>query len=381
MNMIPMSMLKFMNHLQPEWSRFVTAAKQERDLHVANFDQLYDFLKQNEKYAIEVREMRQRFPNPLALLANTYNPPPSYSRVKDSEWFKDKTLLAQAQETRVVLHEEQQEFLADRLEENDVCDALQLHTTTHFKTDHVDAYDSDCVDQATANAIFMANLSSAGSLNNDKLLRLMIPTHHLRSKLRSNSRNDRILRPSRRSKKNKVEAQPRKFKSSSNKNNHVSDYNANIKNVALSKNSVNVCLSCNECLFSANHDACVFKYLKGVQKRKKAKSVEQKEKIKWKPAGRIFKTVSLKCIPTGRIINLVGKQCPPSKNTSTIVIPPLQILTTTVILIDKPCPKLGLRYANASESLSRSFLNFDIHPINLYDFGFERILSNKELPP
>nr|GEX28450.1 hypothetical protein [Tanacetum cinerariifolium] len=324
---------------------------------------------------------------------------------------KDKTLLAQAQETGVVLHEEQQEFLADRLEENDDCDDLQLHTTTHFKTDQVDAYDSDWDDQATANAIFMASLSSAGSLNNDKLLRLMIPTHYLRninelldlekankelknivykvgsstdtsgSKLRSNSRNDRILRPSRRSKKNKVEAQPRKFKSSLNTNNHVLDCNANIKNVALSKNSANVCLSYNECLFSANHDACVFKYLKGVQKRKKAKSVEQKEKIKWKPAGRIFKTVSLKCIPTGRTINLVGKQCPPSKNTSTIVVPPLQILTTTIILIDEPCPKLRLRYAKASESLSRSFLNFDIHPINLYDFGFERILSNKELPP
>ncbi|GKE58505.1 hypothetical protein Tco_1497690, partial [Tanacetum coccineum] len=44
---------------------------------------------------------------------------------------------------------------------------LQLHTTTNFKADHVDAYDSDCDDQATTSAIFMAILSFAGSLNDD----------------------------------------------------------------------------------------------------------------------------------------------------------------------------------------------------------------------
>ncbi|GKC89911.1 hypothetical protein Tco_1150560 [Tanacetum coccineum] len=44
MNMIPMSMTpmqintKFVNHLQPEWSRFGTAAKQARDLHSVTFD-------------------------------------------------------------------------------------------------------------------------------------------------------------------------------------------------------------------------------------------------------------------------------------------------------------------------------------------------------
>ncbi|GKB34477.1 hypothetical protein Tco_0879419 [Tanacetum coccineum] len=32
-------------------------------------------------------------------------------RVKDFEWFKDNMLLAQAQEARVVLDEEQQDFL------------------------------------------------------------------------------------------------------------------------------------------------------------------------------------------------------------------------------------------------------------------------------
>ncbi|GKG40132.1 hypothetical protein Tco_0466909, partial [Tanacetum coccineum] len=76
-------------------------------------------------------------------------------------------LLAEAQEGGVTLHEEHQDFLADRLEEMDDCEDLQLHTTLNFKADHVDAYDPDCNDEATESAIFMAVLSLAGSINGD----------------------------------------------------------------------------------------------------------------------------------------------------------------------------------------------------------------------
>nr|GEZ35300.1 putative ribonuclease H-like domain-containing protein [Tanacetum cinerariifolium] len=62
-------------------------------------------------------------------------------RVKDSKWFKDKMLLAQAQEAGVA--------------------------------NHVDAYDSDCDDEAIANAIFMVNLSPVGSSNDDT-----VPPHY-----------------------------------------------------------------------------------------------------------------------------------------------------------------------------------------------------------
>ncbi|GJZ05627.1 hypothetical protein Tco_0539420 [Tanacetum coccineum] len=60
-------------------------------------------------------------------------------RAKDYERFKDKMLLAQAQEAGVVLNDEQQDFLADNFEKTD----------------------------STANAIFMVNLSPVGSINAD----------------------------------------------------------------------------------------------------------------------------------------------------------------------------------------------------------------------
>nr|GEW84627.1 hypothetical protein [Tanacetum cinerariifolium] len=41
------SNLKFLNNLQPEWSRHVTIVHQTKDLHTADYTQLYDFLKYN----------------------------------------------------------------------------------------------------------------------------------------------------------------------------------------------------------------------------------------------------------------------------------------------------------------------------------------------
>nr|GEV47858.1 reverse transcriptase domain-containing protein [Tanacetum cinerariifolium] len=41
--------LKFLNNLQPEWSRHVTIVHQTKDLHTGDYTQLYDFLKYSQK--------------------------------------------------------------------------------------------------------------------------------------------------------------------------------------------------------------------------------------------------------------------------------------------------------------------------------------------
>ncbi|GKC58384.1 hypothetical protein Tco_1085982 [Tanacetum coccineum] len=68
---------KFLNSLPLEWGKFVTDVKLARDLHTSNYDQLYAFLEQHEAHANEARLMHERFPNPLALVAN-YHPQPSH---------------------------------------------------------------------------------------------------------------------------------------------------------------------------------------------------------------------------------------------------------------------------------------------------------------
>ncbi|GJZ09168.1 retrovirus-related pol polyprotein from transposon TNT 1-94 [Tanacetum coccineum] len=60
-------------------SKFVTDVKLAKDMHESNFDQLYAYLRQHEVHANEVRMMRERFPNPLSLVANSYITPPYYN--------------------------------------------------------------------------------------------------------------------------------------------------------------------------------------------------------------------------------------------------------------------------------------------------------------
>ncbi|GKA97528.1 retrovirus-related pol polyprotein from transposon TNT 1-94 [Tanacetum coccineum] len=61
---------KFLNALQPEWSKFVTDVKLAKNVYNTNFDQLYAYLSQHEGHANEARIMNDRYPDPLALVVN-----------------------------------------------------------------------------------------------------------------------------------------------------------------------------------------------------------------------------------------------------------------------------------------------------------------------
>ncbi|GJY70785.1 retrovirus-related pol polyprotein from transposon TNT 1-94 [Tanacetum coccineum] len=87
---------------------------------------------------------------------------------QNSEYFKDKMLLMQAQENGVALDEEQLLFLAggqDNAVDKDVDEQsvydLALNVDNVFQADDCDAFDSDVDEAPTAQTIFMANLSSA----------------------------------------------------------------------------------------------------------------------------------------------------------------------------------------------------------------------------
>nr|GEV80882.1 putative zinc finger, CCHC-type [Tanacetum cinerariifolium] len=92
--------------------------------------------------------------------------------MQNSNYFKDKMLLMQAQENGEVLDEEELLFLTGEQTNNfdiDVDDHpvrdLALNDDNIFQADECDAFDSDVNDEPTAQSIFMANLSSAGPTN------------------------------------------------------------------------------------------------------------------------------------------------------------------------------------------------------------------------
>ncbi|GJZ44858.1 hypothetical protein Tco_0592454 [Tanacetum coccineum] len=189
MNMIPMSMTTMqintecVNHLQPEWSRFVTAAKQARDLYNSPPLQSYtpSVVQQTPTFQPDTKLAIPTFlptddqiaslNKAMIFLISAYSSkfPPTNNRLKTSFNPRTQATIQNDQVTVQNVQGENQprEFLADILEEIDDCEDLQLQATTNFKADHVDAYDSDYDDEATTNAIFMANVSLVDSLNDD----------------------------------------------------------------------------------------------------------------------------------------------------------------------------------------------------------------------
>nr|GEU64356.1 hypothetical protein [Tanacetum cinerariifolium] len=68
---------KFLNALPSEWSKFIIDIKLSKSLYTTNYDQFYAFLGQHVRHANEVRIMHERYPDTLALVANSptlYNP-------------------------------------------------------------------------------------------------------------------------------------------------------------------------------------------------------------------------------------------------------------------------------------------------------------------
>nr|GEV90515.1 hypothetical protein [Tanacetum cinerariifolium] len=87
------SNLKFLNNLQPEWSRHVTIVHQTKDLHTADYTQLYDFLKYNQKEVDELKvERLAKTQDLLALMENFNNPYAFPAPHKDQSSFNQNYL-------------------------------------------------------------------------------------------------------------------------------------------------------------------------------------------------------------------------------------------------------------------------------------------------
>ncbi|GJS49365.1 hypothetical protein Tco_0599486 [Tanacetum coccineum] len=83
-------------------------------------------------------------------------------RPRNAAWYKEKAMLAEAQEAGQILDEEQLAFLADPGIPASQAQTVIPHNAA-FQTEDLDTYDSDCDDLSTAQAVLMANISNYGS--------------------------------------------------------------------------------------------------------------------------------------------------------------------------------------------------------------------------
>ncbi|GJU16834.1 retrovirus-related pol polyprotein from transposon TNT 1-94 [Tanacetum coccineum] len=123
---------------------------------------------------------------------------------------------------------------------------------------------------------------------------------------------------------NKVEAHPRKVKSSLKNKDHVvaPKGTAHVQHSKLNANSELKCVKCNGCMLSDNHDLCVLDYINNVNAHAKSKSAKKQTKRKvWKPTGKMFTTIGYIWRPTGRTFTIVGNACPLTRITTTTEAP------------------------------------------------------------
>ncbi|GJV22935.1 retrovirus-related pol polyprotein from transposon TNT 1-94 [Tanacetum coccineum] len=84
-------------------------------------------------------------------------------RPRNVAWYKEKAMLAKAQEAGQILDEEQLTFLADPGVPDGQAVQTIIPNNAAFQTKDLDTYDSDCDDISNAQAVLMANISNYGS--------------------------------------------------------------------------------------------------------------------------------------------------------------------------------------------------------------------------
>ncbi|GJR26452.1 hypothetical protein Tco_1102684 [Tanacetum coccineum] len=139
-----------------------------------------------------------------------------------------------------------------------------------------------------------------------------------------NTKKDKIQQTPSRILKNKVEAHPRKVKSSLKNKDHVVEPKgtAPVQHSKLNANSDLKCVKCNGCMLSDNHDLCVLDFINNVNARAKSRSVKKNSKRKvWKPTGKVFTNIGYIWRPTGRTFTIVGNACPLTRITTTTEVP------------------------------------------------------------
>nr|GEU29978.1 retrovirus-related Pol polyprotein from transposon TNT 1-94 [Tanacetum cinerariifolium] len=93
-------------------------------------------------------------------MARQYTQP---KQLRNVAWYKEKAMLAEAQEAGQILDEEQLAFLADSGVPDGQAIQIIIPNNATFQIEDLDTYDSDCDDISNEKAVLMANISNYGS--------------------------------------------------------------------------------------------------------------------------------------------------------------------------------------------------------------------------
>nr|GEU38659.1 retrotransposon protein, putative, unclassified [Tanacetum cinerariifolium] len=229
---------------------------------------------------------------------------------RNAKRYKDKAMLAEAQDAGQVLDEEKLAFLG--IPDGQAIQTIILNNVA-FQTEELDTYDSDCDDVSNEKAILMANISNYGSdIISEDFGKRFVPQQEL---LADETLWYHMLNPSTKSSGAltvKIEA-PKKLP----------------KESQLNANSKLICATCKKFMFDSVHDLCLLDFVKNVNDHAKSTKKHKKQNI-WKPTGYVFTEVGFKWKPTGRTFTIVGNSCPLTRIISANVVPHKQTTSHSV---------------------------------------------------
>ncbi|GJX60765.1 retrovirus-related pol polyprotein from transposon TNT 1-94 [Tanacetum coccineum] len=189
-----------------------------------------------------------------------------------------------------------------------------------------------------------------------------------------NTKKDKIQQTPSSTLKNKVEAHPRKVKTSlKNKNSVVEPKGTtNVQHSKLNANSELLCVKCNGCMLSDNHDLYVLDFINDVNARNKSKSVKKSSKRKvWKPTGKITTTAE---VPLRKPTALESDT---PKLVVTLVYSRKPKKSKTNVPISKSKVLKSLSANKKEPSKSWGFLVFDVPSSSLDECSLSKLFSGK----
>ncbi|GJR52874.1 retrovirus-related pol polyprotein from transposon TNT 1-94 [Tanacetum coccineum] len=239
-------------------------------------------------------------------------------RPRNAAWYKDKAMLAEAQEAGQILDEEQLTFLVDPgVPDGQAAQTIILNNAA-FQTEDLDTYDSNCNDISNAKAVLMANI-----FNYDSDVISEVP--HSATYL-NDMGNQSVHAMQDFEQTQVVDFTDNEIHSDSNIILKPSD--ASLVKIETPKELPK------KSMFDGVHDMCLLDFVETVNSRVKSAKKHKKQNI-WKPTGHVFTKVGLKWKPIGRTFTIVDNSCPLTRITSANVVP-LKKTTSHSVETKKP---------------------------------------------
>nr|GEV12607.1 integrase, catalytic region, zinc finger, CCHC-type, peptidase aspartic, catalytic [Tanacetum cinerariifolium] len=309
-------------------------------------------------------------------------------RTRNAAWYKEKAMLAEAQEAEQILDEEQLAFHADPgVPDGQAIQTIILNTTA-FQTEDLDTYDSHCNDISNAKAVLMANISNYGSdvISEEKFFAITILKIDLR-KFKGNDIVDNAAQVSNATiiapgmyKLNPVTLAP---KDKNNRETHIYHLKHTIEHAAILREIVEQAKSLNPLdsasYYACKHELCFLKFDNDMNACSKSKSVKKaKKKKEWKPTGKMFTKIRYHWRPTGRTFTLVGNACPLTTITTTNKVPlrepiPLEVGKHEYVVTKVYTRRPKLPKTNAHDWRSLSAHQFCSQVSRYYQVGNDQI--------